>query len=74
MKYIQNTDKDIKRMLKRIGVKSFEDLISTVPDKIRFKDSTDIGKKLSEFELILETGKMKNHKIVINLATDSQDN
>ena len=73
MKYIQNTDKDIKRMLKRIGVKSFEDLISTIPDKIRFKDSTDIGKKLSEFELILEMGKMKNNNLTCFMGNGIYD-
>ena len=73
MKYIQNTDKDIKKMLKRIGVKSFEDLISTVPDNIRFKGSTNIGKKLSEFELILDTEKMKNNSLTCFMGNGIYD-
>ena len=61
MKYIQNTDKDIKEMLKEIGVKSFEDLIKIIPDDIRFKNKFKIGEGLSEYEFALAASEMKKN-------------
>jgi len=61
MKYIQNTDKDIKRMLESIGVSSFEDLLKTIiPNKLRLKKDLNIGSPKSEFDLILDTDNIKD--------------
>ena len=52
-------NKDIKKMLNEIGADSFDSLVKSIPDEIRFKDSFNIGEALSEYELILETSKLK---------------
>ena len=61
MKYIQNTDRDIRKMLESIEVSSFDDLLKTiVPEKLRFKEELSIGEPKSEFDLILDTNSVKN--------------
>jgi len=60
MKYIQNTESDIKKMLDEIGVGKFEDLLSMIPDKLTLKETIDIGDSLSEIELISDTDKFKD--------------
>tara|TARA_B100002051_G_scaffold276832_1_gene329870 strand:+ start:4989 stop:6308 length:1320 start_codon:yes stop_codon:yes gene_type:complete len=73
MKYIQNTNKDIQKMLKEIGVKSFDSLIESIPREIRFKDSFNIGDALSEYELILETSKLKNNNLICFMGNGIYD-
>ena len=73
MKYIQNTNKDIQKMLKEIGVKSFDSLIESIPSEIRFKDSFNIGDALSEYELILETSKLKNNNLICFMGNGIYD-
>ncbi len=73
MKYIQNTNKDIEKMLKEIGVKSFEELIDSIPMQIRFKDTLSIGEALSEYELQLETSKMKNNNLTCFMGNGIYD-
>ena len=73
MKYIQNTNKDIEEMLKEIGVKSFEDLIETVPEEIRFKGSFSIGEGLSEYDLLLDTSKIDNNKLICFMGNGIYD-
>lgn len=50
MPYIPNTDDDRKEMLRRIGVGSFEELLSEIPKALRCRDEYDLGKPLSEYE------------------------
>jgi glycine dehydrogenase subunit 1 len=50
MPYIPNTDEDRKEMLKRIGVNSFEELLSEIPQDLRFKGEYHIKDALSEIE------------------------
>ena len=60
MKYIQNTDSDIQKMLDSIGVSSFEDLLKLiVPEKLRLKDKLNIGEPKSELDLIIDTDNIK---------------
>ena len=60
MKYIQNTDSDIQKMLDNIGVSSFEDLLKLiVPEKLRLKDKLNIGEPKSELDLIIDTDNIK---------------
>ena len=60
MKYIQNTNTDIQKMLKSIGVSSFEELLKLiVPDKLRLREKLDIGESKSEFDLTLDADKIK---------------
>jgi len=50
MPYIPNTDDDRKKMLQRIGVGSFEELLSEIPEELRFKGEYNLQKALSEYE------------------------
>ena len=51
MRYIPNTEKQKKEMLKEIGVSSFEELIESVPKKILLKEKLNIPEAMSESEL-----------------------
>ena len=73
MKYIQNTNKDVKEMLKKIGAESFDDLIKGIPEKIRFKDHFNIGKGLSEYELLLETNNISNNNLICFMGNGIYD-
>jgi len=54
MPFIPNTDEDRRAMLERIGVKNFEQLISNIPEELRFKRDFDLPEPLSELELVRE--------------------
>jgi len=49
MPYILNTEKNIKDMLKTIGVGSIDELYSLLPDRIKLNNSLEIPSGLSEF-------------------------
>lgn len=51
MRYIPNTEEQKREMLKEIGVSSFEDLIESVPQEVRFKGRLNIPEAISESEL-----------------------
>ncbi|MEA1940012.1 MAG: aminomethyl-transferring glycine dehydrogenase subunit GcvPA [Candidatus Caldatribacteriota bacterium] len=51
MRYIPNTEKQKKDMLKSIGVSSFEKLIENVPEGVRLKGKLNIPEAISESEL-----------------------
>ncbi len=51
MRYIPTTEEQKKEMLKEIGVSSFEDLLESIPQKLRLKEKLDIPKAISESEL-----------------------
>lgn len=57
MRYIPHSDSDIKEMLETIGVKSFEELIQFIPEKLLNKDSFS-EKGLPEQELIRKYRKL----------------
>ncbi len=50
--FTPHTPEDKKQMLDRIGVKSFDELISVIPDKLRFKGKLDLPEPMSELEII----------------------
>ncbi len=52
MPYIPNSDDDVKTMLEAIGVSSFEELFSTIPDSLRLNKPLDLPPPLAEPELI----------------------
>ncbi|MDO9391335.1 MAG: glycine dehydrogenase, partial [bacterium] len=54
MPYIPNTDKNREAMLKRIGVKNFDELIADIPAEIRLKAELKLPKALSEMEAVKE--------------------
>lgn len=51
MPYLSNASTDIQDMLKTIGVRSFDDLISNIPQNIRLKDEIQIPEAASELEI-----------------------
>jgi len=50
-KYFPNTEKDIKKMLEVVGVKSIDDLFEVVPKSIKKTSSSNLEAPLSEHEL-----------------------
>ncbi len=51
MPFIPNTSEDIKEMLKKIGVSSFEELLRDIPEDIRLKKPLNLPPPLSEEEI-----------------------
>ena len=72
-RHIGPSSSDLKDMLKVIGVKSIEDLLSqTIPDKIRLKSDLNIPEAISEMEFLKEIKKFsslnRNFKTYIGLG------
>ena len=58
-RHIGPSEQEQETMLKELGYKSLDDLIkNTVPEKILFKDSLDIGDSNSEYKALR---KLKNN-------------
>ncbi len=51
MPFISNTDSDRKEMLSAIGVSSFQDLLSYIPEKLRKDVKLNLDEPLSEMEI-----------------------
>ena len=51
MPFIPTTDSNRREMLKTIGVTDFEELLSPIPENLRFKGELDLPEPLSEFEV-----------------------
>ena len=51
MAFLTNSDQDIKEMLSEIGVDKFDELISNIPNELRFKGNLDIPEAISEAEV-----------------------
>ncbi|HOP49676.1 MAG TPA: aminomethyl-transferring glycine dehydrogenase subunit GcvPA [Ignavibacteriales bacterium] len=58
MAYIANTENDIKEMLEAIGVKTFDELISNIPEDLKFKGELNIPSEISEYEAYSELEKL----------------
>jgi len=50
MHYIPCTKEQEKELLTEIGISNFEELVSIIPNKLRFQDNIGVGGALSEFE------------------------
>ncbi|ABR47556.1 Glycine dehydrogenase (decarboxylating) [Alkaliphilus metalliredigens QYMF] len=50
--YIPNTVEDEKKMLAAIGLPSIESLFEDIPENVRLNRELNLGKSLSEFELV----------------------
>jgi glycine dehydrogenase subunit 1 len=48
--YTSNTPEDVRKMLERIGVERFEDLLSDIPEDLRLKGELNLPPALSEYE------------------------
>jgi len=51
MPYIPVTDKQEKEMLNFLGFKNYDQLLKIIPEKLRIKNSLNLKKGLSEFEI-----------------------
>jgi len=51
MPYISTTEQERQQMLQAIGVKSFEELIAAIPEKLRLKEPLKLDPALSELEI-----------------------
>jgi glycine dehydrogenase subunit 1 len=51
MPFIPTTEKNRREMLKTIGVESFEELLTGIPEKTRFRGELKLPPPLSEFEI-----------------------
>jgi glycine dehydrogenase subunit 1 len=51
VRYIPSTEEQKKEMLREIGISSFEDLIGSVPQEVRFEGRLNIPEAISESEL-----------------------
>jgi glycine dehydrogenase subunit 1 len=51
MPFIPNTDHDRELMFERIGVKNFNELISNIPDELKFKGDLRLPPSVSELEI-----------------------
>lgn len=62
MAFLTNSDEDIREMLSEIGVGNFNDLISNIPEDLRFKGKLDIPEAISEAEVtgLIESLAAKN--------------
>ncbi len=60
---IPNTNEDRKEMLDAIGVDSFEELLSNVPPEFLEADFDDVGKGLSEFEVLKLLGELAKQNV-----------
>ncbi|TKJ43459.1 glycine dehydrogenase (aminomethyl-transferring) [candidate division TA06 bacterium B3_TA06] len=56
--YTSNTPEDIRRMLERIGVERFEDLLADIPEDLRVKGELNLPPALSEYEAKLLLSRM----------------
>ena len=52
MRYIPHTQQDVKRMLDAVGVRTVEELLSAIPEKVRVRGLLDVPPALTEPELI----------------------
>jgi len=51
MAFIPNTESEQQKMLEKIGVSSFEELITAIPEEIRLKQPLNLMNRLSEMEV-----------------------
>lgn len=52
MSYLPNTEADVEAMLRKIGVKSFEELVADIPPEIRSQAQIKLPAGLSELETV----------------------
>jgi glycine dehydrogenase subunit 1 len=64
MSYVPNTEQDREKMLKKIGVERFDDLIGCIPDSVRLKEDLKLPSPLSELQLT---------KLLTELSSQNKD-
>ena len=64
MRYIPHTEKDIRQMLAKIGVKNIEQLFDSIPQELRLGErQLDLPKSLSELELTAFLGRAQKRNV-----------
>lgn len=66
--YLPLTEPERKKMLDRIGVQSFNELLSDIPQELRLNRPLNLPPPLSEIELAEEFGKAADQKPSISLS------
>lgn len=66
MPYILNTQDDIKKMLKSIGVKSIDDLYASLPNNIKLSSPLNLDLGLSEFDVKQRLSKLSKKNATIS--------
>jgi glycine dehydrogenase subunit 1 len=66
MPFIPNTDSDRIEMLKKIGVSDFEELLKSIPEKVRFAGKLNIPDGLSELEVLKELNFLAEKNLSLN--------
>lgn len=66
MDYTPHTEKNIREMLDKIGVRTIDDLFSNIPDKIKLKTSLDLPRPMSEHELIAHFKELSSLNTTLN--------
>jgi len=64
MPFISNSENDRKEMLKTIGVRSFDQLISNIPQEIRFQGHLNLPEPLAELEIERLMQKMASQNLL----------
>ena len=67
MPFIPNTQEDQRLMLEAIGAKNVEDLLSTIPEEVRYRGDLNLPPALSELEVLRQITRVSNK----NFATDT---
>jgi glycine dehydrogenase subunit 1 len=68
MPFIPNTVTDQKDMLKKIGVKDFEELLKSIPEGVRFSGKFNLREGLSEIEVLTEINELANKNLSVSEA------
>ena len=68
MPYISNTDSDRKEMLSAIGVSSFNDLISYIPEKLRKDVKLNLEEPYSELEITRKIYELASRNVATHQA------
>ncbi len=65
MRYIPHTEKDIREMLAKIGVKNIDQLFDSIPEELRLGDKPlDLPKSLAESELTASLGRAQKRNVI----------
>ncbi len=63
MRYIPHTEKDIREMLDKIGVKDVNQLFASIPQALRLEKPLDLPDGLSETELVGAMRRLQRHNL-----------
>lgn len=64
--YIPNVESTRREMLERLGMSSFDELFSHIPEKVRLKKDLDIPDGKSEYEMISELKRLSSENVVFS--------